>query len=183
MNLKNRLTKLLMQAGALAKKQRQKVLYRRCKGRTLQEILDEVVAACPQGCLTMLEEVIEQLLDYEERHGDGEDRTAMYDGFLIRLFELQEGNATLPKVLPAAVVRCWHRLYAENRGRSPVDWHVPFPFFRCADCLFALPDHPDRDHGSIGWQCCPVCSSPKLCWANLARDAGQFHEWQPPRGK
>jgi hypothetical protein len=130
----------------------------------------------------MLVEVIEQMLAYEQRHGHGKDRTAMLDGFLIWLVELQEGNARLPKVLPTDVVRCWHRLYAQNRARYPDDRHVPFPFFRCADCLFALPDHPDRGNGSIGWQCCPVCSSPKLCWANLARDAGQFHAWQPPPG-
>lgn len=157
------------------------VWHRPCQGRPLDQVLGEVEAACPPEVYDLLAAIATWMLDYEAQHANDD---AMSDGFLVWLYELDDGNVMLPKVLPAEVVRMWHRLYVEDRAQYPEDWHVPFPFLRCDDCRFALPDHADRGpppRKGINWESCPVCGSERLCWADFSKPAGHFLSWERSR--
>src|SRR5215510_1591464 len=130
---RRRIDRLLTDACALARKRRQQIRSRMCRGVTWEELLRMVGEAIPPGAELIVDDILAQIEEYDQRPpselANGELRQDIH-GFVYWLWGLQAGSSSLPEQIPLALLLAWRNGHAHHpAGASPV------PVRRCEDCL------------------------------------------------
>jgi hypothetical protein len=145
--VKNRIADLVGEARGLVRRKLAGGAAYRCQGKPFDEVVALVEAALPPGGADVLSAIAEQIQLVESQDPttlpNGEKREPTH-GFVEWIWQLQDGNATLPEVIPLTVLTAWRDGFSDmgttERIRSAVGsmervaGHCPDPNTRCASC-------------------------------------------------
>lgn len=125
-----------------------------CHGLELNDILERIGAAVPDGYDEFDDRVGEQFTEWAQKGCDLQNPP----GFYIWLCGLQEGWLQLPQAIPMSLLRSFVELHPENT-----------PLQRCEDCLLGLPAN-----NANAWQVCPNCGGLRIYWADSKKLWGTY---------
>jgi hypothetical protein len=165
MNLKNRVRRLEEKANMMAKGRGRLVCSRLCKGASFDELMQMVEESLLPESGPVLKDIHDQIEEYSRRPPrklpNGE-MTQDIHGFMYWLWDLQEGNSSLPEKIPPELLLAWRNGYTNHPGGA-----TPVPIRRCEDCLLVLPNcTPDGFGPSINP--CPACGSENISHKKLS---------------
>ncbi len=165
MSLNSRLKKLEEAVGKAAKGRGQSIRSRYCTGASWEGMLQMIEESLLPESGLVLKDIDDQIEEYSRRPPrklpNGE-MTQDIHGFMYWLWDLQEGNSSLPEKIPPDLLLAWRNGYTNHPAGA-----TPVPIRRCEDCLLVLPNSsPDGFGPSINP--CPACGSENISHKKLS---------------
>jgi hypothetical protein len=169
------------------------------QGKSREEVLRAVRDALDEECVPLLEEILEQVRQYDARHDDTEENddadhheddyedddfeeTDEEDneedddgkddrvcGFVEWLDYVRTGLALLPEKIPLEVLLVWRDEYQNQPSQGGAS-----PAVRCLRCNMVLPGTPPKPGRPLSgtWLGCSICDSDEFAGRVLLRGGG-----------